>query len=84
MEQWEKIEATAEATLHEDVRILAGVPSWMSSVAKRVLEMSGKTHLREVWPHLWLYMHGGVDFRLIAQRLTPSFQTSRACRRCII
>ena len=63
MEQWEKkIEATAEATLHEDVRILAGVPSWMSLVAKRVLEMSGKTHLREVWPHLWLYMHGGVGF----------------------
>lgn len=63
MDRWEeKVEAIAEATLHEDVRILAGVPSWMSLVAQRVLEKSGKPNLRAVWPNLWLYMHGGVGF----------------------
>ena len=63
MDRWEaKVEAIAEATLREDVRILAGVPSWMSLVAQRVLEKSGKSNLREVWPNLWLYMHGGVGF----------------------
>ncbi len=63
MNRWEaKVEAIAEATMHEDVRILAGVPSWMSLVAQRVLEISGASNLREVWPNLWLYMHGGVGF----------------------
>ncbi|MDA0939833.1 MAG: GH3 auxin-responsive promoter family protein [Bacteroidetes bacterium] len=76
MDRWEeKVEAIAEATLHEDVRILAGVPSWMSLVAQRVLEKSGETNLRAVWPNLWLYMHGGVGFapyRDTFQNLIPN------------
>lgn len=63
MEDWaQKVDAVARATSREDVRILAGVPSWMSLVAARVLEITGKDHLREVWPNLTLYMHGGVGF----------------------
>ena len=56
------MDALARATLREDVRILAGVPSWMLVVAKRVLELSGADVLGDVWPNLQLYMHGGVSF----------------------
>ena len=63
MENWEeKVDALARATLQEDVRTLAGVPSWMLVVAKRVLELSGADVLGDVWPNLQLYMHGGVSF----------------------
>ena len=63
MSNWEeKVEAVARATAEEDVRILAGVPSWMSLVCQRVLDIRGSSNLREVWPNLWLYMHGGVGF----------------------
>ena len=63
MEDWEqKVDAVARATASEDVRILAGVPSWMSLVAARVLEITGQDDLRAVWPNLSLYMHGGVGF----------------------
>ena len=63
MTDWErKVDAVAEATAKEDVRILAGVPSWMSLVSQRVLEVTGASNLRDVWPNLWLYMHGGVGF----------------------
>ena len=63
MDNWEEqVQAVAEATMKEDVRILAGVPSWMALVAERVLALSGKETLREVWPNLWLFMHGGVGF----------------------
>ena len=63
MENWEdKVDALARATLREDVRILAGVPSWMLVVAKRVLELSQADTLGDVWPNLQLYMHGGVSF----------------------
>ena len=63
MDNWEeKVDAMAHATLKEDVRILAGIPSWMLVVAKRVLELSGADSLGEVWPNLQLFMHGGVSF----------------------
>ena len=59
MDEWEtKIEAIAQSTIKEDVTSLAGVPSWMLVLLKRVLEISGATHLKEVWPNLQLYMHG--------------------------
>lgn len=63
MSEWEeKIEKMAHSTVVEDVYIIAGVPSWTMVLAKRVLEITGKTTLKEVWPNLELYMHGGVSF----------------------
>ncbi len=63
MDEWEaKIEAIANTSIKEDVSSLAGVPSWMLVVAKKVLEKTGKQNLHEVWPNLEVYMHGGVNF----------------------
>jgi len=64
MSEWEeKIEKLAHSTINEDVYILAGVPSWTLVLCKRILEITGKTNLREVWPNLELFMHGGVSFK---------------------
>lgn len=63
MTEWEsKIAAMATTSLREDVTSLAGVPSWMLVLLQRVLELSGKKTIAEVWPNLELYMHGGVSF----------------------
>lgn len=63
MSEWEeKIQRMAESTIHEDVYIIAGVPSWTLVLAHKILEITGKKHLREVWPNLELFMHGGVSF----------------------
>lgn len=63
MSEWEsKIEKMAQSTIHDDVYILAGVPSWTMVLANRVLEITGKKNLKEVWPNLELFMHGGVNF----------------------
>lgn len=63
MSEWEeKIQRMAESTINEDVYIIAGVPSWTLVLANKVLEISGKKNLREVWPNLELFMHGGVSF----------------------
>ena len=34
----------------------------MLSVLTRVMELTGKTHLEEVWPNLEVFFHGGVAF----------------------
>ncbi len=57
-----KRDRIAHEALHKNVTNLSGVPSWMLSVLNRVLEISGKTHLEEVWPNLEVFFHGGVAF----------------------
>jgi hypothetical protein len=64
MSEWEeKIEKMAQNTINDDVYILAGVPSWTMLLANRVLEITGKNNLKEIWPNLELFMHGGVSFK---------------------
>jgi len=63
MDEWEeKIEQMADITRDEDVTSITGVPSWTLLLCKRVLEMTGKNILSEVWPNLELFVHGGVSF----------------------
>ncbi|MDE1193390.1 MAG: GH3 auxin-responsive promoter family protein [Arachidicoccus sp.] len=63
MDEWEnKIEALAYSTIKEDVTSISGVPTWTLVLAKRILDITGKKNIKEVWPNLQLYMHGGVSF----------------------
>jgi hypothetical protein len=63
MDEWEeKIESLAQNTINEDVSSIAGVPTWTLVLLKRILEISGKKNIKEVWPNFELYIHGGVSF----------------------
>ena len=57
-----KRDRIARETMGKRVTNISGVPSWMLSVLSRVLELSGKSHLNEVWPDLEVFFHGGVSF----------------------
>ena len=57
-----KRDRIAREAMKRDVTNLSGVPSWMLSVLNRVMELSGKEHLEEVWPNLEVFFHGGVAF----------------------
>jgi hypothetical protein len=58
----EKMDKMAEATIKENVTNISGVPTWTIVLAKKVLELTGKNNLLEVWPNLELYFHGAVNF----------------------
>jgi hypothetical protein len=63
MDEWEsKIESLAQSTIQENVTSISGVPTWTLVLIKRILEITGKTCLKEVWPNFELYIHGGVSF----------------------
>ncbi|MBL0146013.1 MAG: GH3 auxin-responsive promoter family protein [Chitinophagaceae bacterium] len=63
LDEWEnKIEQLAQITANENVTSLAGVPTWTLLLLKRILEIKGKTTIKEVWPNLELYINGGVSF----------------------
>jgi hypothetical protein len=73
----EKIEKIIEHSLGENVTSFAGVPSWYLVLLKRVLEVTGKNNILEVWPNLEVFTHGGVKFepyRDQYEKLIPSAQ----------
>ncbi len=63
MDEWEeKIERMARLTIKEDVTNISGVPSWALVLLRKILEISGRNNISEVWPNLELFVHGAVNF----------------------
>lgn len=63
MADWEKkIELMARQCIHEDVVMFAGVPTWTIVLFNKILEITGKNNICEVWPNVRTYLHGGVGF----------------------
>jgi hypothetical protein len=57
-----KLRLLAERSLDEPITLVGGVPSWLLALFHRLLELSGKATLAEVWPKLEIVVHGGVKF----------------------
>lgn len=63
MSEWDKkIEAMARICSKHQVGVMAGVPTWALVLMQRILELTGKANMHEVWPHAKAYFHGGVGF----------------------
>lgn len=61
--EWErKLDLITDAIIQEDISNISGVPSWMLSVMKELLRKSGKQTIREIWPNLEVFFHGGIAF----------------------
>lgn len=76
MSEWEsKIDAMARECMEENVTSIAGVPTWTIVLIKKILELSGKKHILQVWPNLEVFFHGAVAFgpyRKLFESLIPS------------
>ncbi|MBK8054768.1 MAG: GH3 auxin-responsive promoter family protein [Saprospiraceae bacterium] len=58
----EKIEKMVQICVKEDVVMFAGVPTWTIVLFKKMLEVTGKSNIHEIWPNAKTYFHGGVGF----------------------
>ncbi len=70
-----KRDRIAREAIGKNVTNISGVPSWMLSVLTRVMELSGKEYLTDIWPNLEVFFHGGVAFTPYREqylRLIPS------------
>ncbi len=78
MEEWEeKLERMAEVTIQEDVRYLAGVPTWTAVLLNKIIEKTGEKDIHKVWPNLELYIHGGVNFAPYRQQFEAFFPNKK-------
>lgn len=64
----QKRDLIAREAMHKNVTNISGVPSWMLSVLSRMLEITGKSDVSEVWPNLEVFFHGGVAFTPYRER----------------
>lgn len=63
LEDWEvKLPLLAKKAADADITNISGVPSWMMRVILKVLEIKGCDSLKDVWPNLEVFFHGGISF----------------------
>jgi phenylacetate-coenzyme A ligase PaaK-like adenylate-forming protein len=78
MDEWEsKLERMAESMMNENVTSIAGVPSWMLVLLKRILEKKKAKTINEVWPNLEVYFHGGVSFTPYKEHFIKLFDNDK-------
>ncbi len=78
MDEWEsKLNKIASSMANENVTSLAGVPSWMLVLMKKVLEIKNARTIREVWPNLEVYFHGGVSFAPYKEQFRQLFDNDK-------
>ena len=58
----ERVQRIAEEAPNWDIGALAGIPSWMVMMLRRVIEHNKLTNIHEIWPNLSIFTTGGVAF----------------------
>ena len=63
MDDWDqKIEKMALVTSQENVTSILGVPTWTLVLIEKILEITGKKSILEVWENFEFMIHGAVAF----------------------
>ncbi|MFT4203335.1 MAG: GH3 auxin-responsive promoter family protein [Chitinophagaceae bacterium] len=72
IEDWEtKLDAIVQETLHQDLRLISGIPPWMQMYFDRIQTKTGK-HIKDVFPNLSVIVYGGVNFEPYRKKLLDS------------
>ena len=62
--EWDhKINAMVERAPSWDVAMIAGVPAWIQLLFERIVQTYNLETIHDIWPHLSVYVHGGVSFQ---------------------
>lgn len=83
IEAWEeKLEKIVAETVNQDMRLISGIPPWVQMYYERLLEHTGKSTIKEIFPNYSMFVYGGVNFEpyrdkleeLVGERI-PSLET---------
>jgi hypothetical protein len=62
IEDWDtKVNAIVEETIHEDMSVISGIPSWVQMYFEKLIEKTGKS-VSELFPNFNFFIYGGVNF----------------------
>ena len=55
-----KLDLMVEKAPKWDIGIIAGIPSWCIMLLERIIERYKLDSIHDIWPNLYVYVHGGV------------------------
>jgi len=63
IEPWEsKVSKIVEETAAQDLRLISGIPPWVQMYFEKLLDYTGKSTIKEIFPNFELFIFGGVDY----------------------
>jgi hypothetical protein len=73
IDDWEqKVDAIVQETLHEDMRLISGIPPWCQMYFDRLSAVSGGKKIKDIFPNFKLFVYGGVNFEPYRSRMQES------------
>lgn len=79
LSDWEmKLERMARQTAWDQrIVMIGGVPTWTVMLFRRILEITGRKNMLEVWPNFQVYIHGGVSFTPYREQFRSFFPSDQ-------
>lgn len=63
IEEWEeKLENIVRETLGQNMTLISGIPPWVQMYYERLLEVSGRDTIVELFPNFSVFVYGGVNY----------------------
>ncbi|HKK74172.1 MAG TPA: GH3 auxin-responsive promoter family protein [Saprospiraceae bacterium] len=63
IEEWEeKLEKIVAETKDERMTLISGIPPWVQMYYERLLEVTGKDEIIDIFPDYQVFVYGGVNF----------------------
>ena len=73
IDDWEeKVETIVDETIHEDMRLISGIPPWVQMYLDRLSVRAGGKKIKDIFKNLSLFVYGGVNFEPYRARLEES------------
>lgn len=73
IDDWEtKLGKIVEETITKDMRLISGIPPWVQMYFDWLLEKSGKSTIKQLFPNLQIIVQGGVNFEPYKAKMLES------------
>ncbi|MBD99553.1 MAG: hypothetical protein CMO34_06895 [Verrucomicrobia bacterium] len=70
LDDWEdKVEAICQETLKEPMSLISGIPPWVQMYFEKLIELSGKDNVKDIFPDFSLFIYGGVNYAPYRQNM---------------
>lgn len=70
IDDWEeKVAAISNETVKEDMRLISGIPPWVQMYFEKLLSISRKKNIKELFPKFSLFVYGGVNYEPYRNRM---------------
>ncbi len=63
IDDWEtKVDAIVAETIHQDMRLISGIPPWVQMYFDKLSQVSGGKKVKDIFKNFSLFVYGGVNF----------------------